>query len=134
VLLAADAEQLTALRDFLQNATPSPRIGDLYLMSQASPSLSNAALPLLLSRPKSSSQSLPAARVALAAVIDLAQAVWRGSARNGLALVRPPGHHADCSHSRGFCVFNNVGAAARWLVSRGANRVLIVDWDVHHGG
>lgn len=71
--------------------------------------------------------------MALAAVIDVADAVWRGSARNGLALVRPPGHHADCSHSRGFCVFNNVGAAARMLLSSGASRVLIVDWDVHHG-
>lgn len=69
----------------------------------------------------------------MAAVIDVAAAVWQGRAKNGMALVRPPGHHADCSHSRGFCVFNNVGAAARMLVSRGAKKVLIIDWDVHHG-
>ncbi len=79
------------------------------------------------------SQSLRASRIALAAVCDVAVAVWQGAAKNGLALVRPPGHHADCSHSRGFCVLNNVGAAARLLMSRGAKRILIVDWDVHHG-
>jgi acetoin utilization deacetylase AcuC-like enzyme len=119
---------LLALAEFLDFQTPSPRIGDLYLMSQARlfERLFASLFHLLF-------QSLRASRIALAAVIDAAAAVWQRSAKNGLALVRPPGHHADCSHSRGFCVFNNVGAAARMLVSRGAKRILIVDWDVHHG-
>jgi acetoin utilization deacetylase AcuC-like enzyme len=60
--------------------------------------------------------------------------VWKGRLSNALALVRPPGHHAETARAMGFCLFNNVAigaAAARQTL--GARRVLIVDWDVHHG-
>jgi acetoin utilization deacetylase AcuC-like enzyme len=67
---------------------------------------------------------------ACAAAVD---AVLSGADRNALCLVRPPGHHATPSRSMGFCLFNNVALAARHAVSRGLARVLIVDWDVHHG-
>ena len=54
--------------------------------------------------------------------------------RPGFALVRPPGHHAEPSRAMGFCIFNNIAiAAAHALANPGADRVLIVDWDVHHG-
>lgn len=49
------------------------------------------------------------------------------------ALVRPPGHHAEAARAMGFCLFNNVAVAAAEALSRGLERVLIVDWDVHHG-
>lgn len=63
-----------------------------------------------------------------------AKAVATGSVRRAFCAVRPPGHHADSRTGRGFCLLNNVAVAARYLQARhGVSRVLIVDWDVHHG-
>jgi acetoin utilization deacetylase AcuC-like enzyme len=79
-------------------------------------------------------QSLLAARLAAGAAIDLASAVARGSVRTGLAAVRPPGHHAETARAMGFCLFNNVAIAARALqAEHGVGKLLILDWDVHHG-
>jgi len=78
--------------------------------------------------------SFETAMLAAGAGISLAEAVLAHRARNGMALVRPPGHHAERSLALGFCLFNNVAILARWLLSQPAiERVLIVDWDVHHG-
>jgi acetoin utilization deacetylase AcuC-like enzyme len=66
--------------------------------------------------------------------VDAVELVLTGRARNALALSRPPGHHATADRAMGFCLFNNVAVAARAAqAEHGAHRVLIVDWDVHHG-
>ncbi|XP_072597667.1 polyamine deacetylase HDAC10 isoform X7 [Vulpes vulpes] len=74
------------------------------------------------------------ARLAVGATLQLVDAVLMGAVHNGLALVRPPGHHSQRAAANGFCVFNNVAIAARHAQQKhGLQRILIVDWDVHHG-
>src|SRR5262245_22727305 len=76
-------------------------------------------------------------RVGLAAAgacVAAVDAVLGGADPTALCLVRPPGHHATPTHAMGFCLFNNIALAARHATSKHQlNRVLIVDWDVHHG-
>lgn len=80
------------------------------------------------------SDSLRIARLAAGATIDLCQAVARGDVASGLAAVRPPGHHAEADRPMGFCLFNNIAIAARALQAEaGVEKVMILDWDVHHG-
>ncbi|XP_024847348.1 histone deacetylase 7 isoform X6 [Bos indicus x Bos taurus] len=75
-----------------------------------------------------------AARWAAGSVTDLAFKVASRELKNGFAVVRPPGHHADHSTAMGFCFFNSVAIACRQLQQQGkASKILIVDWDVHHG-
>ncbi|XP_073469755.1 histone deacetylase 7 isoform X2 [Aquarana catesbeiana] len=75
-----------------------------------------------------------AARWAAGSVIELAFKVVTQELKNGFALVRPPGHHADPSTAMGFCFFNSVAIAAKQLQQRlDVRKILIVDWDVHHG-
>ena len=78
--------------------------------------------------------SYETALLAAGGVIRLADAVMKGEARNGFALIRPPGHHAEWNQSLGFCLFNNIAIAARYIQKQyGIQKILIVDWDVHHG-
>ncbi|NXV59518.1 HDA10 deacetylase, partial [Molothrus ater] len=74
------------------------------------------------------------ARLAVGAALQLVDSVMAGKVRNGMALVRPPGHHSQRNAANGFCLFNNVAIAAEYAkVKYGLQRILIVDWDVHHG-
>uniref|UniRef100_A0A8C0V9X8 Histone deacetylase 10 n=1 Tax=Cyanistes caeruleus TaxID=156563 RepID=A0A8C0V9X8_CYACU len=74
------------------------------------------------------------ARLAVGATLQLVDAVMSGKVRNGMALVRPPGHHSQRNAANGFCLFNNVAIAAEYAkLKYGLQRILIVDWDVHHG-
>jgi acetoin utilization deacetylase AcuC-like enzyme len=78
--------------------------------------------------------SFDVALLAAGACADLALRVARGNARAGFAAVRPPGHHAEGDRAMGFCLFNNAAIAARAVQREaGVERVLILDWDVHHG-
>uniref|UniRef100_A0A1A7X5M9 Protein deacetylase HDAC6 n=1 Tax=Iconisemion striatum TaxID=60296 RepID=A0A1A7X5M9_9TELE len=71
---------------------------------------------------------------AVGSVLQLVDQVMTSELRNGFAVIRPPGHHAQANQPNGFCVFNNVAIAARYAQTRHAiRRVLIVDWDIHHG-
>jgi acetoin utilization deacetylase AcuC-like enzyme len=81
-----------------------------------------------------SSGSFAAARRAAGGVLALVDAVMEQRVMNGFAFVRPPGHHAERDRAMGFCLFNNVAVAAAHLrAAHGLERVLVVDWDVHHG-
>jgi len=78
--------------------------------------------------------STDASYLAAGAAIEAVTAVMQGAADNAFALVRPPGHHAEVDRAMGFCVFANVAIAAEHARQvLGAQRVLVVDWDVHHG-
>jgi acetoin utilization deacetylase AcuC-like enzyme len=80
--------------------------------------------------PKSRDVALQAA----GGVLNAVDAIFNGHAKNAFCAVRPPGHHATPTRGMGFCIFNNVAVAARYAQRKhGAQRVLIADWDVHHG-
>ena len=81
-----------------------------------------------------SAASVDAAYLAAGAAVEMVEALASRRATRVFALVRPPGHHAECDRAMGFCLFNNVAVAAAHAIDQlGCQRVLIVDWDVHHG-
>ncbi|XP_048137743.1 histone deacetylase 5-like isoform X3 [Rhodamnia argentea] len=80
--------------------------------------------------------SSEAAYLAAGSVIEVAKRVAKGELDSAFAIVRPPGHHAEHDEAMGFCLFNNVAIATNFLLNEkelGINKILIVDWDVHHG-
>ncbi|CAM6060278.1 unnamed protein product [Sphagnum tenellum] len=81
--------------------------------------------------------SSKSALLAAGSVIEVADQVAQGKLKAGAAIVRPPGHHAEADAAMGFCLFNNVAVAAHLLVHKkkelGVQKLLIVDWDIHHG-
>ncbi len=81
-----------------------------------------------------SPHSAEAARVATGSALSAVDAVFSGQVQNAFCVVRPPGHHAGSARGMGFCLFNSVAIAARYAQRKhGVERVLIADWDVHHG-
>ncbi|MBP7146717.1 MAG: histone deacetylase [Acidobacteria bacterium] len=81
-----------------------------------------------------SAGSIPAMYLAAGAALDAVRAVWHRRADSAFALVRPPGHHSERDRAMGFCLVNNIAVAAALATAElECERVLIVDWDVHHG-
>jgi len=81
-----------------------------------------------------SPRSFETALLAAGGLIELTDKILDGTVRNGFAAVRPPGHHAEAGRAMGFCLFNNAAVAAEHLIRvRGLKRILILDWDLHHG-
>jgi acetoin utilization deacetylase AcuC-like enzyme len=79
-------------------------------------------------------KSYEAALLAAGGLLELIKVVMQGKLNNGFALVRPPGHHAERDKAMGFCLFNNVAIGAHYALKNfSLQRILIVDWDVHHG-
>ena len=131
----------------------NPDIGEQFIFPQANPA-SYALLSLIHTKEHidriaqtqgrtfdaldadttTSPKSYEAALLAAGAVAQGVEMVCQGQADNGFALVRPPGHHAEADRAMGFCLFNNVAIAAQHAISNlGLDRVLIIDWDLHHG-
>lgn len=77
--------------------------------------------------------TMDAALGAAGGTIDLVKAVYRKELDFGFAFNRPPGHHSTPDRAMGFCLFNHIAAATAVLLKEGAERILIFDWDVHHG-
>jgi acetoin utilization deacetylase AcuC-like enzyme len=73
------------------------------------------------------------ALLAAGGVITCTRAVMNGDAQNAFAIVRPPGHHAEPDRAMGFCIFNNIAVGARVALKEGLDRVLVIDYDAHHG-
>jgi acetoin utilization deacetylase AcuC-like enzyme len=81
-----------------------------------------------------SAETFDAALAAVGVVLGAVDDVAGGECRNAFCAVRPPGHHAAADRAAGFCIFNNVAIAARYARrEHGLGKVLIVDWDLHHG-
>ena len=113
--LVHPASHLERIRAAAEKARESQRLVFLDPDTVVSPGSWEAALAAAGSAP-----------TAIDAVLD-------AEVRNAFCLVRPPGHHATVHRAMGFCLFNNIAVGARYAQSRGVKRVLIVDWDVHHG-
>jgi len=97
------------------------------LCAEGAPYIDTPDVPL-------SKESYDVALLAAGGVLAAVEAVATGQARNAFCAVRPPGHHALRDRAMGFCIFNNVAIGARYAQGRHQlGRVLIVDWDVHHG-
>ena len=77
--------------------------------------------------------SMVAARTAAGAVVEGVQRVVEGKAKHALAVVRPPGHHAEHARAMGFCLLNNIAIGLVAARDRGIRRIAVIDFDVHHG-
>ena len=83
---------------------------------------------------QTTAQSYQAAKLAAGGLFSLIDKIFEGAILNGFALVRPPGHHAERDRAMGFCLFNNVALGTHYAMhAHGVKKVLIVDWDLHHG-
>jgi len=114
-------------RDVLRAVHPEPQIAAVRAVSEAG----GGTFP---PDTVASAGSYEAALHAVGGACAMAEALLAGEAAAGFCALRPPGHHAEPARAMGFCLFNNVAVAARHaLDALGAERVFVLDWDVHHG-
>jgi len=107
----------------------SKKVRDAVLSSEQSPDIVHFDADTFANK-----YSSKAAHVAAGGLIELTKRVINNQLDNGFAFVRPPGHHAEQNEIMGFCLFNNVAIVAKYAqVHLGVKKVLILDWDVHHG-
>ena len=76
--------------------------------------------------------SLVSASIAAGSTLNLMKEILNNNIKHGVAIVRPPGHHATKSCASGFCFYNNIAISAKYVINYG-KKIAIVDWDVHHG-
>jgi len=118
---AADLKWITTIHSpqYVERVRKSCEVGAAYLDTRDVPV---------------SAESYDVALTAAGGVLAAVDAVMAGRIRNAFCAIRPPGHHALRDRAMGFCIFNNVAIAARYIQKKhGLSKVLIVDWDVHHG-
>ncbi|NQU07395.1 MAG: histone deacetylase [Candidatus Abyssubacteria bacterium] len=134
------ALEASGLKDALVELTPSPcpreYVEDVHSkrLIDSIESLCRRAPQYIDADTVVSEKSFEAALFAAGAGIAAADAVMDNEIDNAFCAVRPPGHHAETDRAMGFCLFNNVAIAARYLQrAREIEKVLVIDWDVHHG-
>jgi len=139
-------ERLRKIREVLENS-PLPRVEYRKARDATEAELASVHSEKLLSQLKSlagksaqldpdtamSPGSYAAAVRAAGSAVAAVEEVMSGKTQTAFGLLRPPGHHAEPSRAMGFCLFNNVAIAAQAALRQGAERVLVLDWDVHHG-
>lgn len=118
-VLLKHTEEHYALLEFTKNSTNEEKLEDLSSNYDA-----------IFIHPTTFDLSL----LAVGCTIDLVDNILSNKVQNGMAIIRPPGHHAMKAEYNGYCFFNNVAIAAQHaLVKRGLKKIMIIDWDVHHG-
>jgi acetoin utilization deacetylase AcuC-like enzyme len=134
-------ERLLAAEDWLgweRRAAPAASTAELQLAHTARHvtmirEISEAGGGAIDSETWDGPHSYRAAAHAAGGAAALARALLAGEARTGFSVARPPGHHAEPELAMGFCLFNSIAVAAALAITLSADRVLILDWDVHHG-
>ncbi|MBW6486387.1 MAG: histone deacetylase [Syntrophobacterales bacterium] len=142
-------ERLTAIYEMLENPDMSWKFSNIEARYALQNELERVHLPAYIEAvaattgktltmldpdTAATSETFATARLAAGGVIAAIDSVVSGETDNAFALVRPPGHHAQGKDAAGFCIFNNIAIGAMHAMARlGMKRVLIVDWDLHHG-
>ena len=125
----------------LQRIQPRPATDDEITLIHTRPYIETVQRDIAARRTELSTgdttlspRSLEVALMATGGVLNAVDAVISGNTRNAFCVVRPPGHHARPDQGMGFCIFNSIAVAARYAQRHsGLGKVMIVDWDVHHG-
>jgi acetoin utilization deacetylase AcuC-like enzyme len=124
------AEKLTAVRateDEVARVHPTWMIKSIQEACKQGPGVIDHA-PTFVTQ-----TSYEEAMLAAGGVLTCTRAVMNGDATNAFAIVRPPGHHAEPDRAMGFCLFSNIAIAAQDLLAKGLKRVMVIDYDAHHG-